>query len=47
MNDFIKNIVELKLDPYDILGDYFIHLQESRLHPSSLKNTVATSQKFS
>ncbi len=32
MDDFIKNIVEL--EPYDILGDYFIHLQESRLYPS-------------
>lgn len=34
MDDFIKNIVELKLEPYDILGDIlsiyknqdFIHL---------------------
>ena len=36
MDDFIKNILELKLDPYEILSDYCINLQESRLLPTSL-----------
>ena len=46
MDDFIKNILELKLDPYKILSDYCINLQESRLHPSSLKNRVTTVKNF-
>ena len=46
MDDFIKNILELKLDPYEILSDYCINLQESGLHPSSLKNRVTTVKNF-
>ena len=46
MDDFINNILESKLNPYEILSDYCIHLQESGLHPSSLKNRVITVKNF-
>jgi hypothetical protein len=46
MNEFINNILQSKLDPYEILSDYCIYLQENRLHPSSLKNRVTTVKNF-
>ena len=46
MDEFINNILQSKLDPYEILSDYYIYLQENRLHPSSLKNRVTTVKNF-
>ena len=40
------NILQSKLNPYNILSDYCIYLQETGLHPSSLKNRVITVKNF-
>lgn len=36
LDEFINNILQSKLDPYEILSDYCIYLQENHLHPSSI-----------
>jgi site-specific recombinase XerD len=46
IDKFIRDTLQLKLDPYEILGDYCIYLQENGLHPSSLKNRVITVKNF-
>ncbi|MGH9980016.1 MAG: tyrosine-type recombinase/integrase [Nitrososphaeraceae archaeon] len=46
LDKFINNILLSKLDPYEILSDYCIYLQENRLHRSSLKNGVTTVKNF-
>jgi hypothetical protein len=46
VDEFINDILKSKLDPYEILSDYCIYLQENGLHPSSLKNRVITVKNF-
>ena len=46
LDEFISDILQSKLDPYNILSDYYIYLQETGLHPSSLKNRVITVKNF-
>ena len=46
LDKFINDILQSKLDPYEILSDYCIYLQEMGLHPSSLKNRVTTVKNF-
>ena len=46
IDDFINNILESKLNPYEILSDFCIHLQGLGLHSSSLKNRVITVKNF-
>ena len=38
IDNLINNIIQSKLDPYGILSDYCISLQEIDLHSSTLKN---------
>jgi integrase len=46
VDEFINDILKSKSDPYEILSDYCIYLQENDLHPSSLKNRVITVKNF-
>ena len=46
INKLIDDIIQSKLDPYDILSDYCIYLQETGLHSSTLKNRVVTAKNF-
>ncbi|MGI9011705.1 MAG: tyrosine-type recombinase/integrase [Nitrososphaeraceae archaeon] len=46
MDDFVDNILQSKLNPYEILSDFCIHLQGLGLHSSSLKNRVTTVKNF-
>ena len=46
MDNLIDNIIHSKLDPYEILSDYCIYLQEAGLHSSTLKNRVITVKNF-
>jgi integrase len=46
MDDFVGNILQSKLNPYEFLSDFCIHLQELGLHSSSLKNRVTTVKNF-
>jgi integrase len=46
MDEFINYLLQSKLDPYEILSDYCIYLQDNHLHPSSLKNRVTTVKNF-
>lgn len=46
IDNLIGHIIHSKLDPYEILSDYCINLQEARLHSSTLKNRVITAKNF-
>ena len=46
IDNLIDHITHSKLDPYEILSDYCINLQEARLHSSTLKNRVITAKNF-
>ena len=46
LDNLINNIIQSKLDPYEILGDYCIYLQEMDLYSSTLKNRVTTAKNF-
>ena len=46
IDNLIDDIIESKLDPYEILGDYCIYLQEMGLYSSTLKNRVTTAKNF-
>ena len=46
IDNLINNIIHSKLNPYEILSDYCISLQEIDLHSSSLKNRVTTVKNF-
>ena len=46
IDKLIDDIIQSKLDPYEILSDYCIYLQETGLHSSTLKNRVITVKNF-
>ena len=46
IDNLIDHIIHSKLNPYEILNDYCISLQEARLHSSTLKNRVITAKNF-
>ena len=46
IDNLIDDIIGLKINPYEILGDYCIYLQETGLHSSTLKNRVITVKNF-
>ena len=46
IDNLIDHIIHSKLNPYEILSDYCISLQEARLHSSTLKNRVITAKNF-
>ena len=46
IDNLIDDIIGSKLDPYEILGDYCIYLQEMGLYSSTLKNRVTTVKNF-
>jgi integrase len=46
VDKFINDILQLKFDPYEMLGNYCIYLQEMGLHTSTLKNIVITVKNF-
>ncbi len=46
IDTLIDDIIGSKLDPYEILGDYCIYLQEMGLCSSTLKNRVTTAKNF-
>ena len=46
IDKLINDILQLKSDPYEILGDYCIYLQQMALNTSTLKNIVITAKIF-
>ena len=46
VDKFTNDILQLKFDPYEMLGNYCIYLQEKGLHTSTLKNIVITVKNF-
>jgi hypothetical protein len=46
IDNLITDIIQSTSDPYEILSDYCISLQEIDLHSSSLKNRVTTVKNF-
>ena len=46
MDNLIDNILQSRLNPYEILSDFCIYLQGLGLHSSSLKNRVTTVKNF-
>ncbi|HET9807016.1 MAG TPA: hypothetical protein VFP49_08920, partial [Nitrososphaeraceae archaeon] len=46
IDEFINDLLQSKFDPYEVLGNYCIYLQEKGIQTSTLKNRVITVKNF-